>query len=106
MVLDLIVPGAGRVAHFLIKLIPEVLTFITTQFMLIWSRKKADEEGQAQQFAAGQNANSAKMLKKINAQLKQLSSGVKPFKNQLANIPGLQTAWSQLNGKKGLKNAT
>jgi hypothetical protein len=31
------------------------------------------------------------MLKKINGQLKSLSKGIKPFKNQMANIPGLQT---------------
>lgn len=93
--LNALAPGAGLVLKFLIKLLPEIYSFITTQIMLLWSKNKRDAEEAESSAAEGMqmavNSGTTTAMSMISSQLKGLSSGVKPFKNQAANIPGLET---------------
>lgn len=69
LVLDIFLPGSGRLGKFLLKLIPAVFTFISTQIMLAWSNKKAAAESNVEQMkqAAKTEAGGAKMLKKLKS---------------------------------------
>ena len=86
------IPFVGPIFGFLADFAPAVYTFITTQLMLIWQKKQAEGEEAAKNIAAGQQAQGATMMNRINKQLKQISGRIKPFKSQTAAIPGLQTS--------------
>lgn len=63
--------------------------------MLLWSKNKRDAEeaetAEAESIGMAVNSGTTTAMSMISSQLKGLSSGVKPFKNQAANIPGLET---------------
>lgn len=105
-VLDIFCPGAGTIAYFLIKLVPALLTFISTQVMLAWSNKTASAEQQAKQAEAAQLAYSKKMIVQMKRNVLSMAYAVKPFKNQSFQIPNLETAkGSRGGGAKPIKGA-
>ena len=53
-VLNIFLPGAGSALIFLAKFMPAIVTFIATQVMLLWSKKKAAKEEQFKATLAGQ----------------------------------------------------
>lgn len=84
-----IVPGVGPILSFIVKLIPAIITFISTQVMLHWNNKKADAERAMQNNVQDMMADSKGQINVYMAALKKAGRGVKTFKNQMVNIPGL-----------------
>ena len=100
-VLDWVAPGSGTIAHFLIKLVPALLTFISTQLMLAWSNKTASAEQQAKQAESAQLAYSRQMIGQMKKNVLSMAYEVKPFKNQSFLIPDLQTGKGSRGGGGG-----
>lgn len=92
------IPGWGTALSFICKLLPAIITFIWTQIMLAWHKKGAAEEEQFQQYLAAQQLSGEKGFKKLKKDLLKDSAKIKPFRGQMANIPGLQAA-KNANGK-------
>lgn len=88
------IPGWGPALQFICKLLPAIVTFIWTQIMLAWHKKGAAEEEQYQQYLSAQKLSGTKAFKKLKKDLIKDSAKIKPFKGQMANIPGLQAAKS------------
>lgn len=62
-VLSIAFPPAGAIVNFIVKLIPEIITFISTQLMIMWSNKKAVEEEKADNIMTGAKTTSKKIVK-------------------------------------------
>ena len=90
-----LIPGVGPIISFICKLIPAIITFITTQVMLHWSNKKADAERAMQNNVKDMMADSRGQINAYMVALKKAGRGVKTFKNQMGSIPGLQTGNGQ-----------
>ena len=78
-VLNIAFPGAGSIVNFIVELIPAIITFISTQLMIMWSNKKAAEEEKADNIMTGANASSKKIIKQMRSKLLAMSAPIKPF---------------------------
>ena len=95
------IPGVKPVCDFLAEFGPALFTFISTQIMLIWSKGKATAEQTLAADKAAQFATGTAMVRKLEAQIEGMGKGVKPFKEQLTNIPGLESAMGRKQGSGG-----
>ena len=99
------IPGAKPLCDFLAVIVPTILTFITTQLLVIWGNAKADAA--TRKKAAEDNASQMTRDKsnQIKTMLLDASSGIKPFRGQLVMMSGfLQT--SKKNKGMGLPGRT
>jgi len=98
------IPFVGPLFGFLADFGPLVYKFISTQIMLIWSNKKANDARLSQSVQLNQMVTGKSQAKSFKNMILATAKGVKPFKGQLNTIPGLQTS-SSAGGKVPTKGA-
>jgi nicotinamide riboside transporter PnuC len=67
------IPGWGTAAKFVMKFGQYLFSFITTQIMLIWSKRKADSEAEAEAKAKALKFTGKSILNKITRKLFDIS---------------------------------
>ena len=84
-----LIPYVGPIGKFIMKFSEVLFKFIATQIMLLWSRRKAEGELEAEAKSKALKFTGKSILSKITNNLMQASKDVHPYKHQKDNIPGL-----------------